>query len=593
MSYVGNDPYVEVASMRVLGELRSELLQHIESGNSDPGWPNWISRFNHLFSTDFTVDDVVKPIVFRDVYQVLSFPLKVKTNYTPQQEEAYVQRFKENEKKCRAWRSNNLDTVTRLARTLLRFTAKDLDITFRGIERAVRHGPGAVANHEVGDDKNYFLPPPTHMARSYPFDLFFANESICAELCSDPNERVADRFIISRLALVPKDWKGPRGVFVSPKEAVFCQLGVDEAIKDLASKSWLGDVWDPKDQTPSQECAHIGSYNKTWSTLDLSDASDLIPLSLIRQLFNRRDYLLLCATRPSYVRLPSGELHKLAMFAPMGDGKTFSVLTFVVSTLCLAAMMVQDGVLASRPKFDVSRWSRKLRVFGDDIAVHSEYFDSVVAALENHNLKVNIGKSFHKGLFRESCGYDCYAGMDVTPLRQRFDLEKRDYTLDACVSFHNRILTHYSRLVRTADYVRGFILTRYRSQVAFSRDIISAPSCLFSWDPISSNWRYGHTMRYSSLHRVEVRSLVERRVISFPDALDTRWCLNYALFPRSGSTYVRPLYESRVVSQGSPGALDYLNRHLERVGCKTIPKPRVFSSLEWLPVGAQPWPKDL
>lgn len=594
MSYAGDELFTEQgAGMPALGGLRSQLLESVESGSREK-MHEVACRFNRLFTTHFCAEDVERPAVFRDMYQVLSYPLKIKSNYTQQQKEAYVAKFATTEAETRAWKVNGSNPVSRLARYLLRTAARTLDLSPQGIECFVRHGPGAVMLKEQGSDKNFFLPPPAFLEKHYPYEMFFANVSLFATLRSDSEREVYERFVESRLSLVPKDWKGPRGVFISPKEAIFCQLGVDRAIKDLTSRSWLGDVWSPKDQRPSQAVAHEGSYAGTYATLDLSDASDRIPLALVGYLFNRPDYLRLCATRPAYVHLPDGSKHKLAMFAPMGDGKTFAVLTFIVSALCLAAMMDKDGVLAARPVKDVSYWSRRLRVFGDDIAVDSRYYDAVVSALETHNLKVNKGKSFVKGPFREACGYDCFAGVDVTPLRQRVNVDSDEDTLDACVAFHNRIATRYSHLSRLNCAVRDWIVQRYRNKVSYSRDIISAPTCLFDWNPLHRNMREGHAIRYSDLQRFEVRSLAERRVISFPESLDPTWDLNYSLFPKGKadarddddlSSYAP---RRRCTVMGSPSALVYLNRHLEALGMSLIPKPRVFRTLEWRPVGVNP-----
>jgi hypothetical protein len=60
-----------------------------------------------------------------------------------------------------------------------------------------------------------------------------------------------------------------------------------------------------------------------------------------------------------------------------------------------------------------------VRVYGDDIAIKTEFSSVITAALEHVGLKVNIDKSFRNSRFCESCGLDAFDGHDVTPVRLR------------------------------------------------------------------------------------------------------------------------------------------------------------------------------
>jgi len=68
---------------------------------------------------------------------------------------------------------------------------------------------------------------------------------------------------------------------------------------------------------------------------------------------------------------------------------------------------------------DILSLRGEVRVYGDDLIVPVDYVRSVIDVLELLGFKVNTGKSFWNGKFRESCGGDYYDGEDVTPVRVR------------------------------------------------------------------------------------------------------------------------------------------------------------------------------
>lgn len=484
----------KIPTLADLGELRKQFLDVLENQYDTKLFSEFIKGFSQWFSIDrlsrdfllgnhgLVVNDVA---IVSDIYQVLSFWLKVPKRHTKQHEQAYVNSFLKNEEETRAWRIDRSNPVSRLARQLVRRLGTDLDLSRESLHGLGRHGPGAVFGREVGTDKNFFSDPPHDLALSYGPEMFFANASFHSDYANTSTYNRSERHVISRLVLVPKDYRGPRGVFISPKEVMFCQLAQDAAFKDLAKKTWLRNCYNPYDQEPSRALAFMGSCGRGYDTFDLKDASDRVPLSLISYLFSRADYLALARTRPSYVELPNGSLHRMAMFSPMGDGKTFSVLSTVVACIVLAALLEHDGWLAARlvPMDVIERYSMKFRVFGDDVAVEHGYRECVCAALEIHNLKINKQKTFSEGFFRESCGMDAYRGFDITPLRLKVDFDG-SFDYHKAVEFHNRIVTKYSRFTKLACLIRSFIETSYR-YVGYTTDSRRDPMCLQLSDSIS------------------------------------------------------------------------------------------------------------
>lgn len=591
-------------SEAILDGLRKKLMLVSENQFNESDVSQWTREFATHFSAERPLM-LSAPDCFRDLYQLLSFRLKIKKTHTHDQEIEYLRRFKATEEETSRYHVNRSNPVSRLARYLLRTTCPGLDLSCENIARFARHGPGAVSDGSLYDDKSWWDAMPKPMLSVFPKDWFFANPNFSSDYCTESYRKISPNvdnklksehylnddasrhpnYVTARLALVPKDWKGPRGVFVSPKEAVFCQIGIDGAVKEFMKNSWFRYCYDPNSQEPSQEVSYVGSFTRQWSTLDLSDASDRIPLRLVSYLFHRKDYLALSCTRPSHVILPDGSHMRLSMSSPMGDGKTFAVLTLVCAVLVLASILVADGYLAARPpKADViERYAKKIRVFGDDIAVHSEYFKQVCIDLESHNLKVNVSKSFTNGHFRESCGMDAFNGVDITPARQRCDLDG-DANLEELLAFHNRVVLRYSRLVSVSNYLVTYITSKFRG-VAFSSNTERYPLTLQV--PKSLVFYYNHRaenrMKFDLVGcRLLVRSYTGKRELTYPDAYDDRYRLNYSLFPRNGNVIPGPYLGSRWPGKGSPRMLAYANRLFSSMGIGICLEPRPCFRRGWV-----------
>jgi hypothetical protein len=574
-----------------LNDLKKRLLQLAESRFDDSLYSQFRADLYSLFKRDFSrsgsfgpvLPDLQDPVEFRNVYQLLSFQLKIKKLHTHEQENEYVRRFKSTEETTRAWRINRSNPISRLAQYITRYSCFGLDLSADAISTGARHGPGAVSDGSYFDDKSWWTCHYRPLLSVFPEDWFFANPSLLSECLRDRSYPIHDR-IQARLALVPKDWKGPRGVYISPKEAVFCQLGIDAALKRFMRTSWFRFCYDDKSQFPSQEAAHMGSYDPSfWSTLDLSDASDRIPLSLISYLFHRKDYLAIACTRPSEVILPSGEKLRIAMSSPMGDGKTFAVLTMVCAIVSLAAILHAEGYFAARPpsRSVIECYAKKLRVFGDDIAVHSKYFTAVCEALEIHNLKVNVDKSFSRGFFRESCGLDAYKGIDVTPLRQRCDLDGK-IDIGELIAFHNRIYTSYSHLGSVLAFVRSVIMDATRRTVTFTSNCERSPLALMApaCDVVRQNLLAGRRIKFcTDTHRLLVYGYRGVSDLIYPEPIDDRYRLNYRLFPRQAD--YNPYSKGRR-GRGSPWFAKTVENHLLRAGVPACRIPRIQFLRGWI-----------
>jgi len=119
-------------------------------------------------------------------------------------------------------------------------------------------------------------------------------------------------------------------------------------------------------------------------------------------------------------RLPNGRVVAMKKFAPMGSSLCFPIMSVVHFALGVAGMHLYTG----QP---IKALAKKLYVYGDDIIVASEHVDTLFKVFPQFGLMFNEGKSFRKGPFRESCGYDAFKGSNVSPqrLKKRF-LDSQD-----------------------------------------------------------------------------------------------------------------------------------------------------------------------
>jgi hypothetical protein len=107
----------------------------------------------------------------------------------------------------------------------------------------------------------------------------------------------------------------------------------------------------------------------------------------------------------------------------MGNGYTFPLQTLLFYSLAsLACKMSNVG-------------SSQVSVYGDDVIVPPEAFDTFLRLLNLFGFEPNSEKSFGSGPFRESCGKDYFDGKDCQPLY----LKEPVLEAQCLVKFANRL----------------------------------------------------------------------------------------------------------------------------------------------------------
>lgn len=209
-----------------------------------------------------------------------------------------------------------------------------------------------------------------------------------------------------RLSAVPKDVAKDRLITVEPAYRSFLQQRVRELILVSIHEGPLGGTaldigWRDVPSIQRRRALRASRGDIAVATVDLSDASDHITWSAVRDVFPSWLVKLLEESRSEWYEDPrTGACGQVHMYAGMGNATTF-----MVETLFFSAAVYAFGQLTGiKPRSSV---------FGDDI-ICSERLLSMFEAM-NPFMVMNVKKTFaNDDAIRESCGIFAYKGEDVT-----------------------------------------------------------------------------------------------------------------------------------------------------------------------------------
>ncbi|DAD50184.1 TPA_asm: RNA-directed RNA polymerase [ssRNA phage Gerhypos.1_4] len=296
-----------------------------------------------------------------------------------------------------------------------------------------RHGPGATAERISGNRKYVWRLWHERLDEYFPFFDYAYSMSAFVEgegfnpssgrgrVIEDVTFASRDDELPVRVITVPKTLKSPRIIAIEPACMQYAQQAVQSVLYDAIESHRLskGHV-NFRDQSVNQRLALQASRDGRLATIDLSDASDRVPLSLVRLMFRTNPDLwgAIEACRSERANLPDGRiLGPLRKFASMGSALCFPVEAMFFYTTCVVARLKGSNLPITRR--NVHRVTRDVYVYGDDILVPVDEAGMIISHLQQNNCKVNDSKTFLSGKFRESCGVDAYAGVEVTPIYLR------------------------------------------------------------------------------------------------------------------------------------------------------------------------------
>lgn len=340
----------------------------------------------------------------------------------------------------------------------------------------------------------------------------------------------------NEVTFVPKNAKTHRAIAIEPRLNVVLQLAVGTFMKEQLRRAGC----DLTDQSRNQELARVGSIQRGPEdpvTLDLEMASDTMSIELVRELLPSDWFEFLDCLRSHRGRLKDEEL-VWSKFSSMGNGFTFELESMLFYALAQAVSDLSGTTSWFADTFGPEFKYSYVSVFGDDIIVPQKISDDLVQILRYVGFRVNKDKSFTSGLFRESCGEDYYAGVNVRP----FSLERGLVRVGDLIHLHNGLkwlsqkrgiklpLEGTLMLVRTmipdvlAHHLVGQAPTLDDGYIWSDPDDVHK-SKLVLWDQDHQNWifpivRQGSETRRGQAHWRYVQFLYSNTERGVADALE-------------------------------------------------------------------------
>lgn len=326
-----------------------------------------------------------------------------------------------------------------------------------------KHGPGATCERISGNQKYVHKSWHARLERIFPLDLHAYPNVGCM---LRPEAGLASLALVSqedelpvRVTLVPKTLKGPRIIAIEPVCMQYTQQVLSRwLMHQLETDGIVGGHVNFTDQTINQRMAMKASADGSLATLDLSSASDRVPLDMIQTMLHDAPelYQALEACRSRRAKLPDGRIIPLKKFASMGSATCFPVESMYFLTVVLTALADKHGGPISEKL--LKKLVSRVYVYGDDIIVPVDTTEAVIAALTSFGCKVNSSKSFWTGQFRESCGMDAFNGYRVTPIYVRCLPPRSRRDARAIISWTEASnLLYRNGFWLTADYMKNVV----------------------------------------------------------------------------------------------------------------------------------------
>jgi len=431
------------------GFVAEEMFQISARSKEHPGLPSLLSGFLRLVFDPCSGRLLEDPSVdaIQALRQLTLMWAKISADTTEDRKMFTLRQFLKCEQEVRQADANrterDLSRFKRLATLLWADVLQPVDEDIYHGRIVPRHGPGTTAEGVTGNRKYTQTVWTERLERVFPFlDHALPSPSYYHQLDEveflEPGAEMPVRVVT-----VPKTLKSPRVIAIEPLCMQYAQQGVLESLvshlegRDNPFRWVIGFA----DQEPNRRMAYEGSLTRELATLDLSEASDRVSNQLVREMVAHWPNVAaaLDATRSRKADV-LGKTYRLAKFASMGSALCFPIEAMVFVTVIFVG--IEQALNRQLTKGDIQSFRRRVRVYGDDIVVPTEYAVEVAGKLEDFGLRVNTGKSFWTGKFRESCGREYYDGHDVSIVRVRSMLPSRPqdaHELISTVSLRNQL----------------------------------------------------------------------------------------------------------------------------------------------------------
>ena len=406
--------------------------------------------------------DMPNPDAIRAMRQISSLFKKIELDCSPSIVQAAFDRYVECDREVKEFDSGiregtiDVSDFRRLSQLAFSSVFRRVDVAVRDLSLKPKHGPGATADKKFANAKFEVDTWSDRCESVFPLWWYASTGNYSTELYSSVHFLEPGAEIPVKVIAVPKTQVTPRIIAEEPAFMQYLQQGVAASLNTEINRTFLYDFISTEYQEPNQLLAREGSLSGDLATLDLSEASDRVPLALVETLFYGFPHLLdaVLACRSTTASVEGHGNLSLSKFASMGSALCFPVETMVFFIICLMGYERANNTRLSSVS-EISRLQGQVRVYGDDIIVPTDIAGDVITVLESFGSKVNMSKSFWTGKFRESCGKEYYDGHDVSIVRFRRELPLSRHNVSelvSLVSFRNQMyFAGYWSTVRGLD----------------------------------------------------------------------------------------------------------------------------------------------
>lgn len=357
------------------------------------------------------------PISLEHIRQLTLMFKKILVDCTPDRVTKSLKDFIKTEHDLQSTMLNpdSLETFIKVSKLLWGNMFSD----FKSDDLLPKHGPGSTEERIYGNRKYVHRTWTERLQPFFPYDSYACfNVEHAIESVDSVSFLALEEEKPVRVIPVPKTLKGPRIIAIEPVCMQYTQQAVSGYIIPKIEKHYItsGHI-NFSDQNVNKCLAISSSKDRKLASLDLSSASDRVPLSLVLEMLKSTEiseWILASRSRRAKVL---GEVITLSKFASMGSALCFPIEAMYFFTVILSALL--DKYKLPVTLRNIYKMSRNVYVYGDDLFVPTDEVDFVTETLTSFYCKVNVHKSFWKSNFRESCGMDVYNGHNVTPIYVR------------------------------------------------------------------------------------------------------------------------------------------------------------------------------
>jgi hypothetical protein len=228
---------------------------------------------------------------------------------------------------------------------------------------------------------------------------------------------------------VPKSYKAKRIIAEEEAERQFYMQGMRTVVRDFISQT----PYAKNLELDRQESQQRRCFDKRWATLDMSQASDTITVSIANDVLPLPLFNLSVLLRASSVEI-DGISYTNTIYQTSGSAWCFdaeSLIFFAVCTACQEwkAVFTHEEYV---PVF----------VYGDDIEVDVRCYTECMEWLEALGFIVNPDKSFGPDTeYRESCGVEVLGEYEVsTSYWPRKEIKFHKDSLQSLISLSDRLI---------------------------------------------------------------------------------------------------------------------------------------------------------